>query len=143
MYSKEDIIRILGLEPHVEGGFFRRTYKNNDGPASDAGENRGHATAIYYLAEGDMHSHWHKLDADELWLWHAGAPLTLEVREHNGTLTKKRLGNDFSSGERPQHIAPKNQWQRAISDGEWTLVSCCVSPGFLFETFELERPETP
>lgn len=139
MHNKEDIIRTLGLEPHIEGGFYRRTYKNNEGPSGEADNNRGHASAIYYLAEGDKYSHWHKLDGDELWLWHAGAALTLEVKEHNGTITKKRLGDNLALGERPQQLVPKNQWQRAISDDEWTLVSCCVSPGFLFETFEIDK----
>ena len=137
MQSKQDIIHTLALEPHPEGGYYRRTYKNTNGPSVEEGENRGYATAIYYLAEGETFSSWHKTDGDELWFWHAGAPLTLEVKEIDGSVSKKRLGSDFTAGEQPQQLAPKNQWQRAKSDGEWTLVSCSVSPGFLFETFEM------
>ncbi|WP_262695968.1 cupin domain-containing protein [Kordiimonas aquimaris] len=137
MQSKQDIIRTLALEPHPEGGYYRRTYKNQDGPLTEGGTSRGYATAIYYLAEGDRFSRWHRTDGDELWFWHAGAPLTLEIKGDDDTVTQKQLGDNYSVGELPQQLAPKNQWQRAKSAGEWTLVSCSVSPGFLFETFEM------
>ena len=138
MQSKQDIIRTLALEPHPEGGYFRRTYKNDDGPITQNGQNRGHATAIYYLHDGGTFSRWHRTDGDELWFWHAGAPLMLEIKEAGDVVTTKRLGCNFSNNEHPQHLVPKNQWQRAKSEGEWTLVSCSVSPGFLFDTFEMD-----
>jgi predicted cupin superfamily sugar epimerase len=127
------LIEMLDLSPHPEGGYFRRTYQNSLG-----GGARGHATAIYYLLEGGDFAKWHKIDADELWLWHAGAPLTLEIKEENGVTEQSTLGPDVLEGQRPQVLVPGEYWQRARSEGNWTLVSCVVSPGFLFETFEME-----
>lgn len=138
MKSIQDIIQRLELEPHPEGGYYRRTYKNAKGPEGPNGENRGFASAIYFL-QPPKFSTWHRTDGDELWFWHAGAPLTLEVRGEDGTVTAQKLGLELTAGEQPQLLAPANQWQRAKSDGDWTLVSCSVSPGFLFETFELEE----
>lgn len=136
--SIEDIVKRLQLEPHPEGGFYRRTYKNELGPASADGTTRGYASAIYFLQLPDF-SRWHRTDGDELWFWHAGAPLRLELREEGGSVTALKLGLDLDAGEQPQLLAPANQWQRARSEGDWTLVSCSVSPGFLFETFEMEE----
>lgn len=137
MHSVHEIIQALKLEPHPEGGFYRRTYKNGKGPAGPAGENRGHASAIYYLQMPE-YSLWHRTDGDELWFWHAGAPLILETRNADGSVAARTLGPDLADGEQPQLLAPANIWQRAKSNGDWTLVSCSVSPGFLFETYELE-----
>lgn len=136
--EKDDIIERLNLAPHPEGGYYRRTYKNTEGPITSSGENRGHASAIYYLCEGKDFSRWHRVDGDELWFWHGGSTLTLELRDDDGTLTKKSLGPDITADQEPQHIVPARIWQHAKSDGAWTLVSCSVSPGFLFETFEME-----
>ena len=138
MPSIEEIIRSLDLSPHPEGGYYRRTYKNSDGPPGPDGENRGHATAIYYL-QMPAYSLWHRTDGDELWFWHAGAPLTLEIREDDGSITAGKLGLNLDDGQQPQLLVPAGRWQRAKSDGAWTLVSCAVSPGFLFETYELEN----
>lgn len=139
MKTAEDIVKILKLEPHPEGGYYRRTFKNTKGPKEPGGENRGHATAIYYLQMPD-YSLWHRTDGDELWFWHAGASLTLEIRGADGSVQTKTLGPDIAAGQEPQQLAPASLWQRAKSDGDWTLVSCSVSPGFLFETYELETP---
>lgn len=143
MHSVDDIVQALQLEPHPEGGYYRRTYKNPNGPPkpnSEAGsENRGFASAIYYLQMPEF-SLWHRTDGDELWFWHGGAPLTLEVRQDDKSVDVQILGPDFATGQSPQLLAPANKWQRAKSLGNWTLVSCSVSPGFLFETYELEYP---
>lgn len=136
MLSIEEIVKKLDLIAHPEGGFYRRTYKNDRGPVSDDGENRGHASAIYFLQPPE-YSRWHRTDGDELWFWHAGAPLTLELKNDDGTVTQQILGLDLEAGEQPQLLAPAHVWQRARSNGAWTFVSCSVSPGFLFETFEM------
>lgn len=142
MRSIDEIIRLLELTPHPEGGYYRRTYRNAEGPPSPGaeanGENRGHASAIYYL-QMPAFSLWHRTDGDELWFWHAGAPLTLEIRGDDGTAFAQTLGLDMPAGQQPQLLVPGGQWQRAQSQGDWTLVSCSVSPGFLFETYELEE----
>ena len=127
------LIDLLELSPHPEGGWFRQTF------ADEAGGERVHSTAIYYLLDSNQVSHWHRVDAAEVWHWYAGAPL--ELRLHSGTkgeaVTKITLGNDLVAGERPQAIVPVMQWQSARSLGEWTLVGCTVAPGFQFEGFEL------
>jgi predicted cupin superfamily sugar epimerase len=127
-----EIIKHLGLKPHPEGGYYKRTYKN-----MLSNDERASASAIYYLLEGGSFSRWHRFDADELWLWHAGNPLTLELREGESTI-ELHLGNDLAAGQEFQILVPANQWQRARSEGEWTLVSCAVSPEFKFENYELE-----
>lgn len=132
----EEIAEKLELSPHPEGGFYRRTFQNENGPLG-----RGHATAIYYLLDGNFNK-WHRMDADELWFWHAGAPLTLEIDIAGNGVESFVLGSDISAGEHPQLLAPAGDWQRAKSNGDWTLVSCSVSPGFTFENYDLiEDPD--
>lgn len=130
-----DIIRLLDLKPHPEGGHFRETFRDSrtiDGT-------RAASTAIYFLLARGERSHWHKVDAVETWHWHAGAPLRLEIHE-NGASTTLILGADLAAGERPQGIVPTNAWQAAESLGDWTLVGCTVAPGFEFRGFELAPP---
>ena len=129
--SAAQIIRLLGLEPHPEGGYFRQTFR-------DAREVDGRAvsTAIYFLLARGERSHWHRVDAVELWHYYAGAPLVLEVAA-GGQIQRMRLGPDLSAGERPQAIVPAHTWQAAESTGDWTLTGCTVAPGFEFSGFEM------
>jgi predicted cupin superfamily sugar epimerase len=127
-----DIIRLLGLQPHPEGGYYRETFR--DSRTDHNG--RACSTAIYFLlARGDR-SHWHRVDAVETWHWHAGAPLKLEIHD-NGMRNTLMLGSDLAAGQRPQGIVPMGAWQAAESLGDWTLVGCTVAPGFEFSGFEL------
>ncbi len=127
-----DVIRILELKPHPEGGHYRETFRDDRG--EDA---RAHSTAIYFLlAKGEV-SRWHRVDAAEVWHWHAGAPLSLSIAPPQGGAVDIRLGADLEAGERPQGVVPRGHWQSAVSLGVWTLVGCTVAPGFLFEKFEL------
>ena len=131
--TADEVIDILGLEPHPEGGRFRETFRD---PAVVAG--RAASTAIYYLLRDGERSHWHRVDAAEVWHWYAGAPLSLAVVEAKGqALTTATLGGDLRAGERPQLIVPAGHWQSARSAGAWTLVGCTVAPGFEFAGFEL------
>ena len=129
-----DIIRLLDLKPHPEGGHFRETFRD---PRCIGGCSV--STAIYFLLACGERSHWHRVDAAEIWHWHAGAPLLLHVGggAWAGTL---RLGTDFAMGERPQAVIPAGVWQSAESLGDWTLVGCTVAPGFEFSGFELAPP---
>jgi uncharacterized protein len=130
--TADDVIRILDLQPHPEGGHYRETYRDDRG--EDA---RAHSTAIYFLlAKGEV-SRWHRVDAAEVWHWHAGAPLALSIAPPDGIALEIRLGVDLEAGERPQGLVPPGYWQSAASLGDWTLVGCTVAPGFLFEKFEL------
>ena len=129
--TAEAIIAALGLHPHPEGGHYRETWR--DTPADGT---RGAGTAILFLLRAGERSHWHRVDAAELWLWHAGAPLRL-LREPGPDLT---LGPNLAAGEALQGFVPPHAWQAAEPLGAWTLVSCTVSPAFRFEGFELAPP---
>jgi predicted cupin superfamily sugar epimerase len=129
------IISLLNLQPHPEGGWYTQTFRDT-GP-----DERGHSTAIYFLLEAGKPSHWHKVHgSSEVWLFHAGAPIRLKLSEDGKTETHHLLGMNLVAGERPQAIVPPGWWQAAETTGEWTLVSCTVAPGFLFENFELAEP---
>jgi uncharacterized protein len=137
MPSAAEIIRLLDLEPHPEGGHYRQTFRDSqtvDGV-------RAVSTAIYFLLARGERSHWHRVDAVEIWHWHAGAPLELEIKAANERRELIVLGNDLAAGERPQGIVPAHAWQAARSLGDWTLVGCTVAPGFEFATFELAPPD--
>jgi hypothetical protein len=128
-----EIIARLKLAPHPEGGHYRQTW---------AAENAGRptATCIHFLLQAGERSHWHKVDATEIWLYHAGAPLILSLSETAaGPAVEHFLSPDLTEGD-PQIIVPKDHWQAAHSTGDWTLVSCVVSPGFTFEGFTLADP---
>ena len=128
------LIGALGLEPHPEGGHYRQTWA---GPVRDG---RPSGTAILFLLRAGNRSHWHRVDADEIWLFHAGAPLVLSVAEDGGPARDHRLGPDVVGGEMPQIVVPAHAWQAARSTGDWSLVSCTVSPGFTFDGFDLAPP---
>lgn len=131
-----EIIRMLGLTPHPEGGHYGETYR----APGEAGA-RSNLTAIYYLLQADELSAWHKADADEAWLWHAGGPLALTLSAPEGKGAQSvTLGPDLRAGQRPQAIIPANHWQTAETLGAWTLVSCLVAPGFDFSGFTLAPP---
>ncbi len=132
--TADEIIAKLDLQPHPEGGWYKETWKaNNPGRAS--------GTCIYFLLKADETSHWHRVDAAEIWLFHAGAPLVLSMAaDENGPAVDHLLSPDLSKGQ-PQIIVPPHHWQAARSTGDYTLVSCTVSPGFEFEGFELAAPE--
>ena len=129
--SAADVIRLLDLAPHPEGGHYRETFRDLrliDG--------RSASTAIYYLLARGERSHWHCVDAVEIWHYYAGAPLALSIADASGTSTI-RLGVDLAAGERPQAVVPAKAWQAAESFGAWTLVGCTVAPGFEFAGFTL------
>jgi uncharacterized protein len=127
------VIRLLDLKPHPEGGHFRETFR--DARQVDGG--RAASTAIYFLLARGERSHWHRVDAVEIWHWHAGAPLALEISQSEGRIERVTLGGDLAAGERPQAVVPAHAWQAAQSLGDWTLVGCIVAPGFEFKHFEL------
>lgn len=133
MTEAQRLVRALRLKPHPEGGWYRQTWA---GPLRDG---RASGTAILFLLAAGERSHWHRVDADEIWLWHAGAPLILSVGVK--VAADIRLGPDVLGGEAPQAVVPAGHWQAARSTGDFTLVSCTVSPGFRFEGFELAPPE--
>ena len=122
MGGTQDIIAAFGMSPHPEGGHYVETWR---GP--DRGDGRAAAPAIYFLLQAGERSHWHRVHADEIWLFHRGAPLRLSI-----DMTEHVLGPD-----QPQIRVPAHAWQAAAPTGEFTLVSCIVVPGFEFDGFEL------
>ena len=130
------LIAALGLAPHPEGGWYRETWRAQ----APEGE-RAAATAILFLLEAGQRSHWHKVDATELWLFHAGSPLRLRTAPgDDAPVTETRLGSDILAGEAPQLCIAPHHWQAAEADRGWALVSCIVSPGFDFAGFTLAPP---
>jgi predicted cupin superfamily sugar epimerase len=129
-----EIIRLLDLARHPEGGWYKETYR--DALEIDG---RSAGTAIYYLLEAGDVSHWHRVDASETWHWYAGGPLVL-TQSPDGTLASTfsdHLGPDLRRGQKPQIIVRPDVWQTATSLGAWTLCGCTVAPGFQFEGFEM------
>jgi predicted cupin superfamily sugar epimerase len=132
-----EIVRLLDLAPHPEGGYFRETFRD----PRPVGAGRAVSTAIYFLLARGERSRWHRIDAAEAWHYYAGAPLKLEMAgggpAPSANASHVVLGPDLASGERPQAIVPAGAWQAAESIGDWTLVGCTVAPGFEFTGFEL------
>ena len=127
----EAVIEALALQPHPEGGHFRETWRDTPSDGS-----RGVGTAILFVLAEGQRSHWHRVDAAELWLWQAGAPLLLRI----GADADYRLGASLAAGEALQQVVPAHAWQAAHSLGRWSLCSCIVTPAFEFAGFELAPP---
>lgn len=126
--TADEVIATLGLKPHPEGGHYSESFRAPDSP-------RGASTAIYFLLRAGERSHWHKVDADEIWHHYAGAPLELSLSPDGKSVTHLRLGHDLGIGERPQGVVPRGVWQAARSLGAWTLIGATVAPAFQFEHF--------
>ena len=129
--NPHEVIRLLALQPHPEGGHYRETFRAPAGP-----DGRSRATSIYYLLREGETSHWHRIDAVEIWHWYLGAPLELSVSD-GMALRACVMGPNIGEGHRPQVIVPAHSWQSARTTGSYTLVGCTVSPGFEFSGFEL------
>lgn len=130
--SAEEVIALLDLQPHPEGGCYRETFRDGDG-----GGARAASTAIYFLLRARETSRWHRVDAAEVWHFYAGDALELQIAPAQQPAIQVRLGWRLADGERPQAIVPAGAWQRARSLGAWTLVGCTVAPGFEFAGFEI------
>lgn len=134
--TADEIIALLDLQPHPEGGWYKQTWA-----ADNAGRATG--TCIYFLLKAGERSHWHRVvDATEFWIYNAGAPVILSLSETDqGPAHDVEVGPDLFNGARPQAKVPAGWWQAARSAGDWSLMTCTVSPGFLFEKFELAAPD--
>ena len=133
MMDSEFFIKKLNLLPHPEGGWYKETYLSNF-----TIENRPSASMIYYLLKEKEISKWHKVtDADELWIWNYGEALELKYSNDGGLQKKIILGPNKNGDQFFQMVIPKGVWQSAKSLGEWSLVSCVVSPAFSFDGFEI------
>lgn len=136
MRDHHAIIEHLGLQPHPEGGWYAETWRHDPGDGD-----RGAGTAIYYLLAAGQRSHWHRVDATEVWHFYAGDPLRLRIHQGDGPTDDVVLGTDLAAGQVPQAVVPPGAWQAAEPTGVWTLVGCTVSPGFTIAGFELAEPD--
>jgi predicted cupin superfamily sugar epimerase len=132
-----EVIEILQLTAHPEGGWFRETWRHSD-PSSGG---RGTGTAIYYLLAQGERSHWHRIDAAEIWHFYAGDPLHLSWSPDGADMHEIVLGSDVTNRQEPQLVVPADAWQSASTSGQWSLVGCTVSPAFEFDMFELAPPD--
>jgi len=135
MMDAKTIIETLAMERHPEGGWFKESFRD-----PDTHDGRAVSTAIHYLLERGDRSHWHRVDAAEIWHFYAGSPLELMLSPDGKRIETLILGPDIAGGELPQIVVPKGHWQSAASRGDWTLVGCTVAPGFAFEGFEMAAP---
>lgn len=130
-----EIIAALNMQPHPEGGHYVETFRDAAGP-----DGRSRSTAIYFLLQVGEVSHWHRVDAVEIWHWHGGAPAVLSISENGHDCAAHHLGAEIAAGQRPQVVVPARAWQACESLGAWTLFGCTVAPGFEFSGFELAPP---
>jgi len=138
--TADQVIARLDLAPHPEGGWYRQTWAADLPPGAPPGT-RPAGTAILFLLKAGQGSHWHRVDAAEIWHFHAGAALALRIAATDaGPAQGLILGADLSAGQAVQGIVPAGHWQAARTLGDWSLVGCTVSPGFRFEGFELAPP---
>jgi predicted cupin superfamily sugar epimerase len=130
----------LGLEPHPEGGWYRRTWTSAAAVSTPQGVRPGATLILFLLPPGEA-SAWHTVTSDEIWLWHGPDPVTLELGgDGSAPLTERAvvLGPDQAAGQTAQCVVPGGAWQRTLPQAGECLVSCVVSPGFDFADFALE-----
>lgn len=138
----EALIRILDLQPHPEGGFYRETFRSDVVQAGPHGA-RAASTAIWFLLCAGQVSRWHRVLSDECWHWYEGASLDLlQCDGEDRPVDVQRLG-PVAGSSRPQVVVPAGRWQAAIPRGDHVLVGCTVAPGFDFADFTLIGSATP
>lgn len=131
------VIETLGLRRHPEGGWYAETWRSPSEPGM-----RPASSAIHYLLQAGERSHWHRVDADEIWQFSAGEPLEVRVAWGEGSAVERhRIGGDIAAGDEPQVVVPAGAWQTARPLGAWSLVGCIVAPAFSFDGFELAPPD--
>ncbi len=135
--SADEVVRLLGLRPHPEGGHYRETFRD---PRVDA-QGRSVSSLIYFLLGAGDVSAWHRVDAAEVWHYYAGAPMVITQSPNGRDAEAAHLGPELLVGQRPQIVVPAGVWQTAVSLGAWTLVGCTVAPAFQFEGFEMAPPD--
>ena len=140
----QKIIEKLNLLPHPEGGYYKEIYRSSgtidsSNLGSEFKGDRNYATSIYFLLTSETFSAFHKINQDEIWHFYDGAPITLHIISENGVHTQHTIGRDIFKNQEPQFVVPANHWFAAtvISENDYSLVGCGVSPGFDFRDFNL------
>ena len=149
MSQVEEIIKLLNLQPHPEGGYFKETYRSDgfiteDNLDSNFKGPRNYCTSIYFLLTSDSFSAFHKINQDEIWHFYKGSPIKLHIISDDGKYSNIIIGNDIEENQQPQFTVKANEWFAAevINKNDYTLVGCTVSPGFDFQDFELPKRES-
>lgn len=132
----QEIINHFDMLPHPEGGFYKETYRSSELCLNGT---RNLKTVIYFLLRSEDISHFHRIKSDEMWYYHSGSPLIVHSIDDQGVYKEQKVGINFSEGEIPQYLVPKNTifGSTVLEKDSYSLVSCSVSPGFDFEDFEL------
>ena len=140
----EKLIKILNLEPHPEGGYFKESYRSQEiisynDPTNNFSGERNYCTAIYYLLTSETFSAFHRIKQDEIWHFYDGFQIQIHEIKTNGDYRVTTLGREISTGELPQFMVPAGSWFGVTVVGEngYALLGCTVAPGFDFNDFEL------
>lgn len=146
MNQVEEIIKLLNLQPHPEGGYFKETYRSDgfiteDNLGSKFKGQRNYCTSIYFLLTSDSFSAFHRINQDEIWHFYKGSPIKLHIISDDGKYSNIIIGNDLEENQQPQFTVKANDWFAAevMNKNDYTLVGCTVSPGFDFQDFELPK----
>jgi uncharacterized protein len=147
-FTAKELISMLQLEPHPEGGFYSRTYASEEAIIAEALPKRFTAdrlfsTAIYFLLEGKDYSAFHRIKSDELWHFYTGDGLHIYVIHPDGRGERLLLGNDLANGYRFQQVVKAGCWfaSKPANENSFSLVGCTVAPGFDFADFEMAKEE--
>lgn len=143
-----ELVQVLGLLPHPEGGFYKETYRSElsikkEVLPSDFSGDRNCSTGIYFLLAGENKSRFHRIKSDEMWHHYEGSAVIIHMITPGGEYSKIKLGKDFSKGDIQQAVVPAGVWFGAELEDKsgWCLTGCTVSPGFDFADFELAERE--
>ncbi len=139
MSRADELIALLDLRPHPEGGFYREVFRSvSRVTTADTRGTRAALTTIFFLLPRGTHSRWHRVDSDEVWHFYEGDPLELlELDAAGRSLVRHRLGLVDGTGQLPVRTIPAGSWQAAQPLGTYTLVGCTVGPGFEFADFRM------
>ena len=138
------IITLLELQAHPEGGYFKETYRseghiNEDSLGSEYEGKRHFSTCTYFLLTSKNFSAFHRIKQDEIWHFYDGSTLRLHIIDADGQYSNHLIGNNLANGEVPQFVVEGGSWFAAevIESQGFSFVGCTVSPGFSYEDFEL------
>jgi predicted cupin superfamily sugar epimerase len=144
MMTADKLIKLLGLKPHPEGGYFREAYRSDEMIRKDAlpkryAGDRRYGTAIYYLLTREAFSAIHRIKTDEVYHFYLGDPVELVQLLPDGSGRVMLLGNDLTSGAHVQIVVLRGTWHgaRLAEGGKYALLGTTVSPGFEFADFEI------
>ena len=132
--NAREVIDRLALKPHPEGGWYREVQRSRERVTTARGD-RAALTTIYYLLEQAEHSRWHVVASDEIWHFLGGAALELLSYDPAARALRRQVLDRAEGGCEPVAVVPAGLWQAARSLGEYSLIGCCVGPGFEFADF--------